>query len=263
VSDATRLNGTGVTVSAFTCGWLTGSAGGFLDGEPGVMRVPVLSFLVAHPAGRVLFDSGLAAELAGDPAAAGRMASLFEFHFEREDAVDRNLTRAEACEPAEISVLVNSHLHFDHCGGNALLPNARVIVQEAEWRAAHHEKLVASDTYSPRLFDLGQDVQLVDGEHDVFGDGRIVCIPTPGHTPGHQSLRVRTDDGEVVLCGDACYLRRALDELRLPNFSWDAERQLASLRALAALEAAGARLYFGHDPDQWVTLPHASPAPTR
>lgn len=250
-----------VTVSALTCGWLTGAASGFLDGEPGVIRVPVLSFVVEHPAGLVLFDSGLAAELAEDPAGAGRMADLFDLDFGPQDAVDRRLTAAEVCEAADISVLVNSHLHFDHCGGNALVPNARVIVQEAEWWAAHHERLVATDTYSPRLFDLGQDVQLVNGEHDVFGDGRVVCIPTPGHTPGHQSMRVRTDDGEVVLCGDACYLRRALDELHLPDFSWDPEQQLASLHALAALEAAGAQLFFGHDPAQWSSLPHAGRRP--
>ncbi|MEZ5232096.1 MAG: MBL fold metallo-hydrolase [Acidimicrobiales bacterium] len=168
-----------VTVSTLTCGWLTGSASGFLDGEPGVMRVPVLSFLVEHPKGRVLFDSGLAAELADDTAAAGRMAELFEMDFGRQDAIDRRLSAAEVCEAGDIAVLVNSHLHFDHCGGNALVPNARVVVQAAEWRAGHHEKLVASDTYSPALFDIGQDVQLIDGEHDLFGDGRVVCIPTP------------------------------------------------------------------------------------
>ncbi len=246
-----------VTVEALTCGWLTGSASGFLDGEPGVVRVPVLSFLVTHPKGRLLFDSGLAADLAEDPANAGRMASLFAMDFGRDDAVDRRLSTAEVCEAGDISVLVNSHLHFDHCGGNALVPNARVIVQEAEWRSGHNDKLVASETYSPRLFDIGQDVLLIDGEHDVFDDGSVVCIPTPGHTPGHQSLRVRTDGGEVVLCGDACYLRRALDELRLPDFAWNKEQQLASLRALALLEAAGATLYFGHDPGQWPSLPHA------
>ncbi|MGD9755754.1 MAG: N-acyl homoserine lactonase family protein [Acidimicrobiia bacterium] len=252
-----------VTVSTLTCGWLTGSASGFLDGEPGVMRVPVLSFLVEHPKGRVLFDSGLAAELADDTAAAGRMAELFEMDFGRQDAIDRRLSAAEVCEAGDIAVLVNSHLHFDHCGGNALVPNARVVVQAAEWRAGHHEKLVASDTYSPALFDIGQDVQLIDGEHDLFGDGRVVCIPTPGHTPGHQSLRVRTDHGEVVLCGDACYLRKALDELHLPDFAWNKEQQLASLHALAALEAAGAQLFFGHDPVQWSSLPHAGSRPHR
>jgi glyoxylase-like metal-dependent hydrolase (beta-lactamase superfamily II) len=90
-------------------------------------------------------------------------------------------------------------------------------------------------------------VQLVDGEHDVFGDGSVVCLPTPGHTAGHQSLRVRTDEREIVLTGDACYFRETLETSRLPLFGFDRDQQLASLELLRRLEADGAHLHFGHD----------------
>ena len=100
----------------------------------------------------------------------------------------------------------------------------------------------------------------VDGEHDLFGDGSVVCIPTYGHTPGHQSLRVRLDTGEVVLAADACYLRQTLEALHLPSLYVDAEAMLDSLRMLRKLRDGGARIFFGHDPELWATLPMAPKA---
>jgi glyoxylase-like metal-dependent hydrolase (beta-lactamase superfamily II) len=137
-----------------------------------------------------------------------------------------------------------------------------VIVQRAEWEAGHDADGVRANFYDPRDYDTGQDVLLVRGEHDVFGDGRVVCIPTHGHTPGHQSLRVRLDGGDVVLTADACYFRRTLEELRLPAVMHDRNAMLASLHRLRALRDAGARLVYGHDPEFWATLPQAPAALT-
>jgi glyoxylase-like metal-dependent hydrolase (beta-lactamase superfamily II) len=92
---------------------------------------------------------------------------------------------------------------------------------------------------NPRDFDLGHKSRLVDGEHDVFGDGSVVCLPTYGHTPGHQSLRLRLDHGEVVLAADACYFCQTLRERRLPRNMYDREAMLASLDRLEALERSG------------------------
>ena len=96
---------------------------------------------------------------------------------------------------------------------------------------------------------------LVDGEHDLFGDGRLVCLATHGHTPGHQSLRVRLDGGDVVLTADACYLRRTLEHEHLPAVVYDREAMLASLRRLRALRDGGARLIYGHDAEAWAGVP--------
>ena len=98
----------------------------------------------------------------------------------------------------------------------------------------------------------------VDGEHDVFGDGRVVCFPTYGHTPGHQSLRLRLDDRTVVLTGDACYLRRTLDEMHLPAVVDDPDAMRRSLERLRALRDAGAMIIYGHDPGEWL---HVAQAP--
>ena len=108
-------------------------------------------------------------------------------------------------------------------------------------------------------FDHGHPVKQVEGEHDLFGDGSVVTIPTYGHTPGHQSLKVRTDKGEIVLTGDSCYFCRTLRERRLPlpRFIYDREAMLASLDRLDALEKGGAKLIFGHDSDFWKDVPQA------
>ncbi|MFL3020832.1 MAG: MBL fold metallo-hydrolase [Candidatus Poriferisodalaceae bacterium] len=103
-----------------------------------------------------------------------------------------NVSKRPTSTRAGVNNIIFSHLHFDHCGGTSLIPNARIIVQNAEWDSAHHPKLIEHEVYNPADFDLGHDVLKIDGTHDVFGDGSVMCIPTPGHTAGHQSLRVNS-----------------------------------------------------------------------
>ncbi len=112
--------------------------------------------------------------------------------------------------------MINSHLHFDHVGGNQDLPNAKLVVQRLEWEAAANPELIEKNGYNRKDFDLGHKLQLADGEHDLFGDGSVTLIPSYGHTAGHQSLRVRLDSGEVVMTADSCYMRKALEEMVLP-----------------------------------------------
>ncbi len=237
----------GVTLRGFTCGWLETDIAGLVEGAEGHVRIPVLSYLVEHPRGRVLFDTGLHPDTRDDARSRiGGLADHFAVSMATGTAVHERLD-ALGAHPDQV---VCSHLHFDHCGGNGVLGDVPVVVQRNEWDVAHSEAN-RSGGYRPVDYDTGQTIQLVDGEHDVFGDGRVVCIPTPGHTAGHQSLRVRTDEREVVLTSDACYMRRSLEESRLPLFGHDREEQLRSFDLLRRLEAGGAHLVFGHDPGQW------------
>jgi glyoxylase-like metal-dependent hydrolase (beta-lactamase superfamily II) len=248
-----------VRLYAMTCGRITGRLKDMIEGEDGPVLLPIPSYLIEHPRGTVLFDTGMHPALQTD--AAGRLgervARIFSFDtFLPGDEIDRRLQAIDR-DPGRINYIVNSHLHFDHCGGNQLIPNATVVVQRREWETAQAPELAAKAGFYRQDFDHGHKLLLADGEHDLFGDGRVVCIPTYGHTPGHQSLRVRLDSGEVVLAGDACYFCRTLRERRLPRFVHDREAMLASLDRLAALERGGARIFFGHDAGFWKSVPQA------
>ena len=240
---------------AFTCGWLGAPLGLFLDGEHGRVRIPVPAFLIEHPKGLVLFDTGLHPDVQRDARARlGPIADVFPAEFAPGEEVAGRLA-ALGVGVGRVDYAILSHLHFDHAGGLATVPNARVVVQRREWEAGHDVDLAARLHFAREDFDHGHDLLLVDGEHDLFGDSRVVCLPTHGHTPGHQSLRVRLDGGEVVLTADACYLRRTLETEHLPPQPWDRDGMIASLRRLRAMGEAGARVVVGHDPEAWAAVP--------
>jgi N-acyl homoserine lactone hydrolase len=232
-----------------------------MEGGEGDISMPVPVFLIEHPKGSVLFDTGLHPDCQRDPVGrlGERMADLYKVRFHPGEAIGERLEAIDR-DPARIDLIVTSHLHFDHVGGNALIPNATMIVQRREWEARLNPDIAGPHGYDPRDFDVGHRLRLVDGEHDVFADGSVVCIPTYGHTPGHQSLRLQLESGEIVLAGDACYFCRTLREGRLPRYAFDREAMMESLDRLRALEARGARIFFGHDPEFWQTVPQGPTA---
>ena len=248
-----------VTVHAMTCGWLTMPTPFLLDNTDGTTRIPIPAYLIRHSRGNVLFDSGMSLKLQREGAAAlGELEPYFDIHFEAGEEISARLASLNLA-PEDIDYLVSSHLHFDHCGGHGLIPNAGHVVQKREWEAATVPELIEANHYFPDEYDHGHERIEADGEHDLFGDGSVVCIPTHGHTPGHQSLVLETDGGKVVLCGDACYLKQTLDEMRLPAPIGinDEASMRASLEKLKALRSAGARMMYGHDPAFWKTIPQA------
>lgn len=247
-----------IALYAFTCGLLEGEFGRVMEGGEGRIAMPVPVFLIEHPKGRVLFDSGLHPDCQHDPVGrlGERMASLYAIRFRPGEEISARLEAIDR-DPARIDLIVNSHLHFDHVGGNALVPNATMIVQRREWEARLDPDIAVPHGYDARDYDVGHMLRLIDGEYDVFGDGSVVCMPTYGHTPGHQSLRVRLDSGDTVLAADACYFCQTLRERRLPRYVFDREAMMDSLDRLAALEERGAHIFFGHDPEFWRTVPQA------
>jgi N-acyl homoserine lactone hydrolase len=243
---------------ALTCGHLTGDLGRLMEGGEGRAELPIPAYLIEHPKGTALFDTGMHPECQRDPASrlGQRVAGLFSFHYRLGEEISARLEAIDR-DPARVNLIVNSHFHFDHVGGNGLVPNAVMVVQRREWEAAMDPDIAAKHGYSRADFDLGHKVMQIDGEHDLFGDGSVVCLPTYGHTAGHQSLKVGLASGDVVLAGDACYFCRTLRERRLPRRVHDREAMLASLDELARREAAGARIFFGHDGEFWKTVPQA------
>ena len=246
-----------VKIFAMTCGWMTSDMDMMLAGKPGKIRFPVPAYLIDHPAGQVLFDTGLHPQCQHDPhARIGYLADIFHVEYRKGEDIAARLEALDI-DAGRIEYIVNSHLHFDHTGGNELIPNAKIIIQKREWEAGRIPELIQNNAFDPKDYDHGHLIQQVDGEHDLFGDGRITTVPTHGHTPGHQSLRVRLDSGEVILSADACYLRESIENLHLPRLIYNRSEMINSMLMLRKLQRGGAQIFYGHDPDFWNQVPQA------
>jgi glyoxylase-like metal-dependent hydrolase (beta-lactamase superfamily II) len=119
-----------VKLYAFTCGTVTGEFAHLMEGGEGDTTVPVPVFLIEHPKGRALFDTGLHPDCEYDPAGrlGSRLAGLFRIGFQPGEEVSARLEAIDR-DPGQIDLIINSHFHFDHVGGNALIPNATMLVQ--------------------------------------------------------------------------------------------------------------------------------------
>lgn len=237
------------------CGRFHTEATSFGMRATGAIQAPVPFYVIEHPDGLTLFDCGLHANVADpdDEYHQALQAAGQDVSFDPSEIVSAHLERLDI-DPADVRYVVASHLHFDHVGGLHQIPNATLVVQRREWEAGHDRELGGRYFLPRRYFDLGHQVKLVDGEHDLFGDGSVVCIPSYGHTPGHQSLRVRNAQGDHILVSDACYHADAVETRVFPEFS-DHAAMNRSLDSLLALRDPETVMVFGHDPAQWGERP--------
>ncbi|WP_068072482.1 N-acyl homoserine lactonase family protein [Novosphingobium lentum] len=236
---------------AFNCGWFQCRPGYFVEGDEGDhLRGPVPSYLIDHPGGRAVFDTGMGVRYRRALADALPADKFGLQWFEGMDIATR--LKAIDVDPASIDWIVNSHLHIDHCGGNAHLPNATVIVQRRELDFARER--AEPGLYEAIDYDTGQPLRPIDGELDLFGDGSVRIVPTYGHTAGHQSMIVRLPKGDVMLAADCCYTERNLDAMVLPKAMADIEQGMRTFERLAAARAGGTRILFGHDGKQWASV---------
>ena len=172
----------------------------------------------------VVFDAGLHRDVRDERSPRyGLLSPDFDCDLPAGTALDERLT-ACGIDPADVDFLVLSHLHFDHVGGSDVLPGAEVVLQAREWGAALAD--TAGENYlAADVTGVGRP-QLLDGERDLLGDGRLRLLPTVGHTAGHQSLSSQQTPVASMLCGDACYTRRSLEDVALATFGngLDAQR---------------------------------------
>jgi glyoxylase-like metal-dependent hydrolase (beta-lactamase superfamily II) len=235
------------TLTRLDCGELEGDLAMFQTGAAGRVTLPISAWLVRHPRGTALFDTGLPTSFVEGTERSQRVSELLTIGFGADDTVGTQL-EATSQDPGRVDFVVVSHLHFDHVGGLSMIPNATLVIQRKEWEAGMAVAHDAETFHERKDYDLGHALRLIDGEHDVFGDGAVVCVPTPGHTVGHQSLRVRLSTGrEVVLTADCCYFARTLDGGALPTFGHDLYEQRRSVARLRALRDGGATIIPGHD----------------
>jgi N-acyl homoserine lactone hydrolase len=234
-----------VKVEMFNVGWISSSAAIWRQGEDPATRIrfPVPAYLVQTRDARILIDTGLHPAAVADPQGYYERpeAGLFELELEQDITAQVDVRT--------ITHLVLTHLHFDHAGGLALLPpSVPVVLQRAEWDGAHDSATVQRNFFFPRDYEMldRRDLVLVQGDHDLLGDGSVRLLLTPGHTPGHQSVMI----GErLVLGADVAHFSATLDDKRFPAFADDFAAQARSADRLRRLRDAGVTVVPGHDPD--------------
>jgi glyoxylase-like metal-dependent hydrolase (beta-lactamase superfamily II) len=212
---------------------------------------PYFMYVVTHPNGNVLFDSGVHPQLGTDPEARlGPAASTFQVRMSPEDHIEARLATI-GLAPSDIDLVIQSHLHFDHAGGLQWLTHAPVLVQREELSFAFYPPVYQRLIYVQADFDHELNWQVLEGDHDVFGDGRLILVSTPGHTRGHQSLMVHLDSGKtVILLADATYSLPKMRERALPAIVWSPDAMVSSWERLEALEREhDALLIATHDLD--------------
>ena len=216
--------------------------------------LPVSSALIRHRQGNVLFDTGCHPSVIDH--AEQRWGSLAKVMKPVMSAQD-TLLPSLACvglEPDDIDVVVNSHLHTDHCGCNEFFRKATILLHAKELEAASSENAEAAG-YLRIDWDNGQPIETIAAERDLFGDGTVVLVPLPGHTPGTLGALVNLDrDGQFLLASDSVSLRQSLDSDIAPRNTWNAEALLKSFEEVRRIEKSGAAVICGHDDAQWQSL---------
>ena len=206
-------------------------------------------YLIRHGKQWMLWDTGLPDEIAKSPdgVETGGGAIIAK----RTKTLAGQLAQLKV-KPSDITYVGLSHNHGDHTGNAKQFPASTFLVQEAEWNFAY-----ADPAKSP--LPQGAKVTKLNGDFDVFGDGSVTILSTPGHTPGHQSLLVYLrKTGAVLLSGDAAHFKDNFDNRRVPSMNADKDQTLASMERLASLSRAlPATLWINHDKPTTDRLPLA------
>ena len=228
---------TGIAASAIqrvVYGYFVSPPGHPDEGGP----VLVSGFVVRHPGGTLLFDTGMSP-----------LDEETREHYHPRMRSPLEALASAGAGPGDIGLIINCHLHMDHAGGNYLFPHVRVLVQEAELEAAGQPDY----TFPEYAFEYaGARLAVVNGETDLAPGLRL--IPTPGHTPGHQSLLVDTDAGRWLLAGQAANTTWEFSAAALSE--WLAASGLDPIGTypewMAQLREWGVqRAYFAHDLMVW------------
>jgi glyoxylase-like metal-dependent hydrolase (beta-lactamase superfamily II) len=149
-------------------------------------------------------------------------------------------------KPEDITVVINTHLHFDHCGNNSYFTNAKFYVQADELRYAYKPDRFQKASYLQDFFDVKVDYVPIRGSHNIAEDVRV--LPTPGHSIGHQSVVIRKDGTNYVYCGDAAPIKENLERRNIPGVLYRSDQALQSIDKLRKIE--NAVYIYSHDNEQ-------------
>jgi N-acyl homoserine lactone hydrolase len=212
-------------------------------------------YLIRHAKGLMLWDSGYPDAVAARPEGVVAPSGL------NVGRLPRTLTSQLAeigVTPSQVTHLAFSHMHNDHIGNAGLFGKATLHIQETEYDAAFGAE-AAKFSFNVANYGTLRDnpVTKLRGDHDVFGDGSVMILSTPGHTPGHQSLFVRLPRrGAVILSGDSVHFQDNWDHRRVPVFNYHRDQSLASMDKVAKLLVSEkAELWINHDKAQSARIP--------
>lgn len=221
----------------------------YRTGEGTKIETPVTATLIETNEGYILFDTGLNPLGLDNPDEVwGNRAAISTF----DKSYDiRSRLKELSIKPEDIAYVVNSHLHWDHTGGNQFFTDATFIVQKAEYRNALYPDSILAPGYISNHFDHPLNYQLIEGDRQIV-EG-VSVITTYGHTPGHQSLLVdlpRT--GKVILAGDAIFTWENIERDVHAGNAWNPVMAMDSHYRLKHLaERDNAKLFLTHDPTFW------------
>lgn len=213
------------------------------ESESSVREMFVPCYVIEHEKGLLLWDGGLPKAVADAKGAVAVDGGTMVYkRWIVDQLADMDIS------PGDVTHVAYSHLHFDHAGAANAFLESEVLMQKTEWDAAFGN---GSEFVDTTLFDGLKEagVTLIDGDHDVFGDGSVKLIYAPGHTPGHQVLLIALENtGQVLLSGDLYHTRANRRLRRAPTFNYDAEQTLRSMvKVEKLLSEEGATLWIEHD----------------
>jgi len=215
------------------------------------VRIPSYGLLIEHDDGLFVFDTGFDLD---------HTNAVLPFELPEQTPEQTIPAQLRTCgfEPGDVTMLVNSHLHFDHVGGNKHLTTAAVVVHEQELEQARNCQPFERFGYSDRSWDYeGGSFRTIAGDTELARG--LWLFETPGHTIGHYSLLVTPDSGRpIVFAFDVVYTSEALEKGVQPGFHYDPVAGVASIERVKQVAAENeAEIFFSHDMDAWNRYKHA------
>jgi len=211
-------------------------------------------WLVKHRSEWLLWDTGVPESALNDPRGWSTLPKLIVYH------LDRTLTDQLAeigLKPDDIAHVAISHTHGDHIGNVGLFPNSTILMQRAEYDWIHssdgpNDNVNQLMALARKLLGTPKNLRLIDGDTDVFGDGSVVLVSTPGHTPGSQSLLVHLkNSGFIILSGDVVHLEGNFRRDIVPSLNTNKAESIASMEKIRRMIATyKATLFINHDKRQ-------------